>query len=92
VTKLIEGEAEHAPSPLPQEPQQSSHESNSKSGLERSDKKWMVRKGGLEPPRLTAPDPKSGASANSATFARAEENLFRGWLGRHPPYCKHIRS
>ena len=29
----------------------------------------MVRKGGLEPPRLSAPDPKSGASANSATFA-----------------------
>src|ERR1700742_2361497 len=34
----------------------------------------MVRKGGLEPPRLTAPDPKSGASANSATFARAAAN------------------
>jgi hypothetical protein len=31
-----------------------------------------VRKGGLEPPRLAAPDPKSGASANSATFARVE--------------------
>jgi hypothetical protein len=29
----------------------------------------LVRKGGLEPPRLAAPDPKSGASANSATFA-----------------------
>jgi hypothetical protein len=33
----------------------------------------MVRKGGLEPPRLTAPDPKSGASANSATFARDDD-------------------
>src|SRR5258708_31704841 len=33
----------------------------------------MVRKGGLEPPRLTAPDPKSGASANSATFAQQDE-------------------
>ncbi len=29
----------------------------------------MVRKGGLEPPPLAGPDPKSGASANSATFA-----------------------
>src|SRR5690349_6506396 len=29
----------------------------------------MVRKGGLEPPLLAEPDPKSGASANSATFA-----------------------
>src|SRR6478735_6695527 len=28
-----------------------------------------VRKGGLEPPCLAAPVPKSGASANSATFA-----------------------
>ncbi len=33
----------------------------------------MVRKGGLEPPHLTAPDPKSGASANSATFAQPNE-------------------
>ncbi len=30
----------------------------------------MVRKGGLEPPPLAGPDPKSGASANSATFAQ----------------------
>lgn len=29
----------------------------------------MVRKRGLEPPHLAAPDPKSGASANSATSA-----------------------
>ena len=30
----------------------------------------LVRKGGLEPPHLSAPEPKSGASTNSATFAR----------------------
>ena len=29
----------------------------------------LVRAEGLEPPRLAAPDPKSGASANSATPA-----------------------
>jgi hypothetical protein len=36
------------------------------------EKRLLVRKGGLEPPRLAAPDPKSGASANSATFAREQ--------------------
>ena len=32
---------------------------------------FMVRMRGLEPPRLAAPDPKSGASANSATSANS---------------------
>ena len=31
---------------------------------------YMVRVKGLEPPRLAAPEPKSGASTNSATPAR----------------------
>ena len=31
--------------------------------------KQIVRMKGLEPPRLTAPDPKSGAAANYATSA-----------------------
>ena len=32
----------------------------------------MVRLEGLEPPRLAAPEPKSGASTNFATAARFE--------------------
>ena len=32
----------------------------------------LVRKGGFEPPRLTAPPPQDGASASSATSARGE--------------------
>src|SRR5437588_1379888 len=36
---------------------------------------WLlVRKGGLEPPHLSVPDPKSGASANSATFANLSDS------------------
>src|SRR5437762_13709978 len=34
-----------------------------------SDPNFMVRKGGLEPPRAAPPAPKAGASTNSATFA-----------------------
>ena len=35
-----------------------------------------VRTKGLEPPRLTAPDPKSGASTNSATSAKQGAKLI----------------
>lgn len=35
----------------------------------------MVRLAGLEPVRLSAPDPKSGASTNSATSAFAGAKL-----------------
>jgi squalene synthase HpnC len=36
----------------------------------------LVRKKGLEPPRLTALEPKSSASTNSATFARFSKRHF----------------
>ncbi|CDK31442.1 conserved hypothetical protein [Listeria monocytogenes] len=35
-----------------------------------------MRVKGLEPPRLAAPDPKSGASANSATPAKVSRAGF----------------
>lgn len=43
---------------------------------------FFVRKEGLEPPRLSAPDPKSGAATNYATCApllrtaNIQHNLF----------------
>ena len=41
-----------------------------------------VRMEGVEPPRLAAPDPKSGASANSATSAKgANIRTVRGATG-----------
>ena len=37
----------------------------------------MVRVKGLEPPRCQPPDPKSGASANSATLAQSIKSLYK---------------
>jgi hypothetical protein len=37
----------------------------------------LVRKGGVEPPWVSPPDPKSGASANSATFARLHSISYK---------------
>ena len=37
----------------------------------------MVRMKGLEPPRLTAPEPKSGVSTNSTTSAKERVTHFK---------------
>ncbi len=42
--------------------------------------KTLVRVKGVEPPRLAAPDPKSGASANSATPAYEMISFREFWL------------
>lgn len=42
----------------------------------------MVRVEGLEPPRLAAPEPKSGASTNSATPADARGKAGRAALAK----------
>jgi hypothetical protein len=47
----------------------------------------MVRMKGLEPPRLTAPDPKSGAAANYATSAY--NKLPNSWFLAGIP-CKNL--
>jgi hypothetical protein len=54
----------------------------------------MVRMKGLEPPRLSAPDPKSGAAANYATSAifplpeRHWQIPISGWWFLRPFSCK----
>ncbi len=45
----------------------------------------MVRERGLEPLHPKAPDPKSGASANSATPAHAMSILSGQTSSREPP-------
>ena len=45
------------------------------------ERSFTVRPKGLEPPRLSAPDPKSGAATNYATAANgtAKIRLFMKW-------------
>ena len=49
----------------------------------------VVRVKGLEPPRLAAPEPKSGASTNSATPALStpEASIWR-YLAKLSPGCE----
>jgi hypothetical protein len=47
-------------------------EKNAAIYLDKREGDELVRKGGFEPPRLTAPPPQDGASASSATSARGE--------------------
>ena len=45
-------------------------------GISVSYREEVVRVKGLEPPRLAAPEPKSGASTNSATPASLRKKLL----------------
>ena len=49
--------------------------------------KGSLRAKGLEPPRLKAPDPKSGASASSATLAIVSECIVQHRLLSQELFC-----
>ena len=60
----------------------------------------MVRKGGFEPPRLSAPPPQDGVSASSTTSALCKSLVINSvasscadgipiCAGISPPYCRH---
>ncbi len=50
----------------------------------------FVRTKGLEPPRLTAPDPKSGAATNYATSAQKRRAKVKSFLSFHNIPAKKI--
>ncbi len=48
----------------------------------------MVRMRGLEPPRLAAPDPKSGVSANFTTSASLYGSVSKHFLKHYKWYAR----
>src|SRR5579884_2274299 len=53
---------------------------------------FLVRKEGLEPSRFYPPDPKSGASANSATFARRSISILRRAVLKRRPRAEQCTN